>query len=276
MKRALITLYFTSIAFLVTVLLLVTDPTPFAHESVGNTSFAVLHDVLTQDKLSFYAGQSLRHAAYAALLDLKRDGFFPLTDQQGKACPLIQGKPLLFTDTSCPLTKSSLEQHYLKRVRSHFSQAFRQPLYALSLSSPEPSLQLVLSKDWLELSGKFPVPFTYTGDVVKYTFPLAYKERIPYAFQHYTTLITTLKSNLACIQRLSQQPALTSDDLFIEAITEQCTLSDTFTWEFRKQDQLLFITATTKEEVLFFGNLSFAFAITLNNLQIPREDTPLF
>ncbi len=276
MKKALITLYFVPAAFLVTVLFLITDPTPFSHQSVGNTSFAILHDTLTQEKFYFYTRQSLRHAAYAALLDLKQDGFFPLTNQRGEPCPLIQGKPLLFTDASCPLTKPSLEQRYLKQVQAHFSKAFKQPLYGLSLSSAEPSLQLTFNKEWMELSGSFPDPLTYKGDVAQYTFSLAYKERIPYGFQHYLALISTLKDNLACIQRLSKEPTLTSDKLFLEALRKQCIFSNAFTWEFKKQDQLLFITAMTTERVLFLDNLLFAFAITLNNLQIPREDTPIF
>jgi len=280
-RRGVVLVLFTAVAFLVTVIYLVTAAATFRQQPVGTTALQILQDTSVARKVDFYVRQSLRNAAYAGLADLQHEGFFA-SEMGGKQCPLVQGKPLLFADVSCASTMKTLEERYLTFVRQHFTSFFSTPLYGLQLKTADFPFTLTLHKGSLTFSGATPYPLAYTGQKVTYTFPVSYKEDITYDFRHYDLLLETLRQQLPCIKRTLTEPRLTTSFIltfetdFTQTLLQYCPLSDAFTWNIERQGDLLLMTATTKDSALFLDNLSFAFAISLNNLQLSQQDTSLF
>lgn len=274
-RRGVVLVLFTAIAFLVTVIYLVTAANTFRQQPVGTTALQILQDTSIARKVNFYVQQSLRNAAYAGLADLQREGFFA-SERGGKQCPLVQGKPLLFADVSCASTRKTLEERYLTFVRQHFTSFFSAPLYGLQLKTADFPFTLTINKGSLTFSGATPYPLAYTGKNVTYTFPVSYEETIAYDFHHYDLLFKTLENNLRCMQRFAEQQTQLPAESFGQELLKTCSFSQDFSWNFQRQGDLVFITATTKDKVLFLDNLSFAFAISLNNLQLSQQDTSLF
>ncbi len=275
MKRGIVMVLLTSLAFLVTVVYLLSDTTPLQQKPVGVDALQVLEDTRTAQKVTSYVRQSLRNSAYAGLADLSQEGFFPKT-VGNTSCPVIQGKPLLYTDASCSYTRKTFEAYYFSFVQRRFATFFPSPLYTLNLTAADFNFTITFDKDFMVLAGNASHSFIYTGKKVTYEFPISYNERIAYDFHHYTLLFKTLQNNLDCMQRFAKQQTALAEDTFGDALLKSCSFSDAFRWRFEKQGDLVFITATTKDPVLFLDNLSFAFAITLNNLHLPSPDNTLF
>ncbi len=274
MRRGTVMVLFTSIAFLVTVIYLVHAKTVIHQDSLGKDAFQILEDSRVAQKTQFYVSQSLRNAAYAGLADLSKESFFPST-VASKSCPLIQGKPLLFADNSCTYTRKDLEARYFSLTQRRFASYFASPLYGLSFQATDFPFVITYSKGFLTLAGEASHSFSYQGKKIAYTFPVVYEERIAHDFHHYDFLLKTLRDNLACIKSFAEQPSL-SDEMFAQELQTKCPFSKEFSWQFQKKGDLVLITATTKDKVLFLDELSFAFAITLNNLQLPPPDNTIF
>ena len=274
-KRGAIFFLFSSIAFLITVIFLIQNTNTLRQEPVGEEAFTILRDVQAARSIDFYVRQSLRNSAYAALADLQRKGFFA-PELDGTPCPFVKGKALLFADTSCSYTSSSLEQHYLRLVKEHFASSFSQSLYGMNISAADLPFTMTSSSGSLVFSGASSRPFFVTGDATTYTFSLQYTERISYDLHHFSDVLDSLRKNLSCIKSFAAQPEGPTDTTFGLELLKRCSFSPAFTWVVEKQGDLIFFTTTTKEPVLFLDNLSFAFAISLNNLQVAQPDTSLF
>lgn len=273
-KRAIIMVVGTSLLFLVTVIYLLSAKGSLQQKATGADAFQVLEDTRTAQKITSYVRQSLRNAAYGALADLHQEGSFPKI-VNNKACPFLQGKPLLFSEDSCSYTRSAFEQHYTSLLQKRLASFFSSPLYGSQLSAQDFPFTLMFEQGFMTLTGTAPRPFTFAGKKITYDFSVSYRERIAYDFRHYDLLLKTFQDNIGCIQRFTEQHTALHGNAFGQELLRFCSFSDAFHWQFDQQGDVVFVTATTKEPVLFLDNLSFAFAITLNKLSLPLQDITL-
>ena len=275
-KHGTIAVLFTSIAFLITVIYLISEQPQLTRNHVGKEAFAALDEMNVERKINYYVSQSVRNAAYASFFDLSKQGFFP-TIVGGKTCPVLEEKPLLYADVSCSYSKQAFFDSYIINVREHLHRFLATTIYGVSLTKGiSYSLDLTLGDGKMTFSGKASQPLQHQGSTVTYSFPVQYQETISYDFHHFFTLLRTFEQQLPCIQSFSKQQLTLSEQAFSEALQKTCAFSTDYTWQIRKQGDVLFFTATTKEPALFLKNLAFSFAITLNNLQLPPSPTTLF
>ena len=229
---------------------------------VGQASASVLNEVMDERRITFYVSQSLRDAVHTSLQELTKDGLTLIFPKD--TCSLYQGRPLLFSTVSCTFSQQQLEEHFLSLVRSHWQTTLQASTYPSMKTLPTATLSFKITPGFMDFSGKFASSLSYQGNNVTYSFPVSYTERFASDLHEYSLFFTTLTNNIPCLLEHRAESAT------------KCSLSQEFTWDIKEESQLLLLTAKTQKPFFLSEHLSFSFAISLNNVEIPRNYIPLF
>lgn len=235
---------------------------PITYTPVGQASASVLNEVMDERRITFYVSQSLRDAVHTSLQELTKDGLTLIFPKD--TCSLYQGRPILFSTSSCTFSQQQLEQHFLSLVRSHWQTLLQTSSYPSLKKIPTATLSLQITPGSMDFSGTFASPLSYQGNNVSYLFPVTYAERFASDLHEYSLFFTTLTNNIPCLLEHRAESAT------------KCSLSQEFTWDIKEEPQLLLITAKTQKLFFLSEHLSFSFAISLNNVNIPTTTSPLF
>ena len=232
------------------------------YTAVGQTSASVLDEVMDERRINFYVSQALRDAVHTSLQQLTQDGLAPFFSSED--CSLYQGKPLLLSSPTCTFSQAQFEAQFLSLVKSHWEATLQATSYPSLKKLPSSTLSLAITSRHMDFSGSFASPLSYQGKHVTYTFPVTYAESFSYDLHEYGLFFTTLTNNIPCLLEYRAESAT------------KCSLSQDFIWTIKEENQLLLITAKTQKPFFLSDYLSFSFAISLNNLQIPQQETDLF
>ena len=232
------------------------------YTAVGQESAFVLDEVMDERRINFYVSQALRDAVHISLHQLIKEGLAPFFSSA--TCPLYQSKPILFSSPTCTFSQKRLEEQFLSMIKSRWETTLQAPSYPSLKKLPSSSLDLKITPKHMDFSGSFASPLSYQGKYVTYTFPITYAESFSYDLHEYGLFFTTLTNNIPCL--LEHRAASTT----------QCSLSEEFSWDIKEENQLLLITAKTQKPFFISDYLSFSFAISLNNAEIPKNYSPLF
>ena len=274
MKRGTVILLFSTIAYIVAVLYLVTYGFNLEKDLPGEEALRLLGDVPTGHLVQLTLAQTARNAMYATGEHMgtmyhspKSIGAETIFNKKGCLTYNDGDRIILFSPGACTITKEQLKKTYLATFKRYFTTFLAKPLYGelygFSLTLPEElyDFSLVTQDGAVTVVGKAKQNIVVKGEELSYGFDPSFSETIPYDLYEHHDLYELFASNLDCIQKHGEQ------------FVTQCGFPKTYTWTVAQLGDYLHIQASPIAHKRPHEKLFFIFTINLKTL---RETNSLF
>ena len=247
----MIVLIFTSCAYLLTVIFLITNGFAPSHAFVGRDALEVFEEISVEKKVTTYIDQSARNAMHLAKKEIETEGLFSDTD-----CLQEEGRVSFFSPDSCVLDRAKLNDLYAMKVIHYLTPLLQTSLYTVDFN--ELDFQTLLADKstttsddtTVTVTAKFPsARLTYEGKEVTYAINPSFEETITYPLQDYLTLYEAASKDLPCL--LKHQASF----------AEACASPNGMDWQGKVVGEVLLVEALSDHDI------AFSFAINLKTAQ---------